>query len=184
MITTGVTAVTTLVVTVNVALVAPAATWTLAGVVDDALLSANVTVLWAAVPMAGAFKVTVPVEEPPPMRAAGFIVTAVTMTGFTVRAAVCGDPFKVPVIVTGVGAETKVLVTVKVAVVAPAATATFAGTVAAALFDDNVTVLCAAVPAAGAFKVTVPVEVAPEITLKGLRVTDETSTGLIVNPAV
>ena len=49
--------------------------------------------------------------------------------------------------------------TVNVAELAPAATVTLAGTVAAeVLLLDSVTLRCAAVPAAGAFSATVPVE--------------------------
>lgn len=57
-----------------------------------------------------------------------------------------------------------------VAVVTPAVTTTLAGTVAAAvLLLNSVTVRCAAVPAAGAFKVIVDVEFPdPPTTLFGL----------------
>ena len=70
-------------------------------------------------------------------------------------------------------AATVRLVTVKLADVAPAATVTVAGTLAAAvLLLDSVTVLCAAVPTAGAFSVTVPTELAaPPGTVVGFRVT-------------
>ena len=70
--------------------------------------------------------------------------------------------------------------------VAPAATTTLAGTVAAmALLLASVTVLCAAVPAAGAFSVTVAVEfAAPPTKLVGFRVTDTTNSGFTVNAAV
>ena len=70
-----------------------------------------------------------------------------------------------------------------VAEVAPAATVTLAGTVAAdVLLLDSVTVRCAAVPAAGAFNVTVPVEfVIPPGTLVGLRETDETEGRLTIS---
>ena len=91
---------------------------------------------------------------------------------------------RVAVTVTGVGAVTTVVVIVNVAVVAPATTCTLAGVALAALSSDNVTVLWAAVPAAGAFKVTVPVVGAPAVTLTGFKVTDTRTTGLIDNPAV
>jgi hypothetical protein len=74
-------------------------------------------------------------------------------------------------------------VTVNVAEVTPAATVTLARTVAAeVLLLDSVTVRCAAVPAAGAFSVTVPVEfVIPPGTLVGLRETDETEGRLTIS---
>jgi hypothetical protein len=60
---------------------------------------------------------------------------------------------------------------VKVALVCPATTVTFAGTVAAALLLDNATT----VPPVGAaaVSVTVPVEFAPPITALGFSVNDE-----------
>jgi len=67
---TGVDVVTALVVTVNVALLAPAATVTLAGTVAvDVLLLVRVT----AAPPAGAgpLSVTVPIEEDPPLTVVG-----------------------------------------------------------------------------------------------------------------
>lgn len=66
------------------------------------------------------------------------------------------------------------LVTWKVAVVAPAATDTLAGTVAAALLLASVTV---AAPAAAPLRVTVPVEDVPPVTVVGLSAT-ETRAGL------
>ena len=77
---------------------------------------------------------------------------------------------------------TAVVVTVKVAVVAPAATVTLAGTVAAALLLDKVTdspPVGAALP-----KVTVPVDEVPPVTEVGFIVTDETTGGFTVNTAV
>jgi hypothetical protein len=66
------------------------------------------------------------------------------------------------------------VVTVKLAAVAPAATVTPVGTVAAALLLDSVT---AAPPAgAGAVKVTVPIVGLPPPTLAGLRDTAESFT--------
>ena len=72
---TGVDAVTALVLTVNVALLAPAATVTLAGTVAvDVLLLERET---AAPPVsAGPLSVTVPVEDcTPPVTLAGFSVS-------------------------------------------------------------------------------------------------------------
>ena len=81
---------TATVVTVNVALVAPAATVTLADTVAaDVLLLPNVT----TAPPAGAtaLNVTVPVEEAPPVTLAGFRLTELTTTagGFTVSVKLC-----------------------------------------------------------------------------------------------
>ena len=69
--------------------------------------------------------------------------------------------------------------------VAPAAMVTVAGTVAAAvLLLDSATVLCAVVPTAGAFSVTVPIELAaPPRTVVGFRVTLVTSIGFTVSVA-
>ncbi len=71
---------------------------------------------------------------------------------------------------------TTLLVTVKLAVVEPAATVMLEGTVAAAvLLLDKVTVRCGVLPAAGAFNVTVAVEFAePPLTVVGLSVMDRT----------
>ena len=80
-IVTEVEAVTVLVVTVNVALVAPAATVTLAGVLADALLSESVTtVADGAAPV----NVTVPCDELPPTTLVGFRVNVerVTLAGW------------------------------------------------------------------------------------------------------
>jgi len=86
--------------------------------------------------------------------------------GVTVSVAVRVAP-AVPVIVTGVDDETADVVTVNVRPVLPAATATLAGTVAAAvlLLDSDTTV-----PPDGAalVSVTVPCELPPPATLAGL----------------
>jgi hypothetical protein len=77
------------------------------------------------------------------------------------------------------------VVTVKVALVEPAVTVTFALTCAAAvLLLDSVTV--APPEGAGPFSVTVPVELFPPITLAGLTATEDsaTPTGVTVRVAV
>ena len=79
-------------------------------------------------------------------------------------------PFaEVKMVAVALAPETVLIV--KVALVCPATTVTFAGTVAAALLLDNATT----VPPVGAaaVSVTVPVELAPPITVLGLSVSDE-----------
>jgi len=148
---------------VNVALVAPAETVTLAGTVpavvgDDA----NTT---TAPPVGAALvRVTVPVTAKPPVTAATFVVIPDIAAGggVTVTVAVPDDPLVVAVIVAAVFAATVPEATVKVAVLAPAATVTETGTLAtAALLDESVTTL----PPVGALleSVTVPV-VVPRLT--------------------
>ena len=90
---TGVDVVTALVFTVNVALLAPAATVTVAGTVAvDVLLERETT----APPMgAGPLSVTVPVQGDPPVTLVGFSVSEETVgrgCGSTVREAVLVVP--------------------------------------------------------------------------------------------
>jgi hypothetical protein len=76
---------TALVVTLNVALVAPAATVTLGGTVAAALPLVSVT---TAPPIgAGAFSVTVPVEELSPLTLAGLNDTAESPGAVTITVA-------------------------------------------------------------------------------------------------
>jgi hypothetical protein len=77
---------------------------------------------------------------------------------------------------------TAVVLTVNVAVVAPAATVTLAGTVAAALSLDSATTA----PPEGAElpSVTVPVEELPPLTVVGFRARIESAGGLMVSVAV
>ncbi len=78
---------TAVVVTANVAVVAPAATVTVAGTVADPLLLDKLT---TAPPVSAALlNVTVPVEEPPPATDVGFKLTddKVGGGGFTVSVA-------------------------------------------------------------------------------------------------
>ena len=74
--------------------------------------------------------------------------------------------------VTVVEAETALVLTVKDALVAPAATVTLEGTVAAVvLLLESAT--CAPPVGAGALSVTVPVEEFPPVTFVGFRVIEE-----------
>jgi len=164
---TGVAAVTALVVTVNVALVAPAAIVTLAGTAAaDALLERVTT----APPLGAApLSVTVPVDGAPPFTVAGLSATedsATAVAGFTVSEAVFVVPPYEAEMVTGVAAVTALVVAVNVALVAPAATVTLAGTAAADALLERATTA----PPLGAapLSVTVPVDDAPPLTLLGL----------------
>ncbi|HEV8636851.1 MAG TPA: hypothetical protein VG370_21745 [Chloroflexota bacterium] len=175
MIVATVDAVTDVVETVKVALVAFAGTVTLAGTVAAAALLDSAT----ANPPAGAaaVNVTVPCADAPPATLVGLTDTAESAAagggggaGVTVSDAVLVAPPNAPVIVTGVDAPTALVVTVNVALVAPAAIVTLAGTLAAAalLLESDT----AAPPlGAAALKVTVPVEELPPTTLVGLTVT-------------
>ena len=80
---------TAVVVTVNVAVVAPAATLTDAGVCAEALLDPSVTL--APPDGAGPVRVTVPVDGKPPITDAGESATDCKAGGFTVSVAVADE---------------------------------------------------------------------------------------------
>jgi hypothetical protein len=170
------------VVTVKVAVEFPAGTVTELGTVaTEVLLLDKVT----AVPPVGAIpeSVTVPVEAVPPVTEVGFKLKELKDGGATVKVAVLDALANVAVIVTEVEEETARLVTVKVAVVLPAATVTEAGTVAAdVLLLDKVTTD----PPVGAApdRVIVPADVVPPVTEVGFRVKELKAGGATVNIAV
>lgn len=85
--------------------------------------------------------------------------------GFTVSAAVLVTPAKTAEMVAAVEAVTEVVVTVKLALVAPAGTVTLAGTVAAVELSESIT----STPPLGAalVNITVPCDVAPPVKLLG-----------------
>ena len=83
---------------------------------------------------------------------------------------------------TEVGVATALVPTLKLALVAPAATVTPAGTDAAPLLSESVT--CAPPAGAGPFRVTVPVAELPPVTLAGLRLSEEAIGGTTVSNAV
>lgn len=91
--------------------------------------------------------------------------------GFTVSVAVRDAPLNVPVIVTEVDAVTLLVVTVKVALVAPEGTVTLPGTVAALELSESDTT--APPLGAAALRVTLPVDELPPVTLVGVTVTDD-----------
>jgi len=162
--------VTALPVKVNVPVLAPAAIVTVAGTLPFALLTERLTTNppeGAAEPM-----VTVPVDVPstddPPTTEVGLIDRPVRTGGLIVKDAV-GAPFPVPAVTVAVVAvPTGVVVTVKVPVVAPAATVAVAGTVPEGLLELR----AMAMPplGAGPLIVTVPVELVPPVTVVGVSV--------------
>jgi len=179
---TAVDEITALVLTVKLALVVPAATVTLAGVLAAPvlLLDSETT---APPDGAGPLNVTVPVELcVPPVTVVGFKLRAERVigggaAGLTVNVAVLVVPPYDAVIVTAVDAVTALVLTVNVALVAPAATVTLAGVLAApVLLLESET----AAPPDGAapLSVTVPVEdCVPPVTVVGFKLSVESVTG-------
>jgi len=157
---------TGVVVTGNVALVAPAAMVT--GLVTFAAMLLEETV--TASPPAGAALeiVIVPVELTPPIRVLGDSVTVFKVGAVTVSVADFFDMPALAEIVAVAFLATATVLTVKVAVVALAATFALVETVAEELFEAKVTTT----PLAGAAaeSVIVPFELLPPATLAGDRV--------------
>ncbi len=160
-----VTEETALVVTVKVAEVAPADTVTDAGTVALVVLLESDTVVPPG--PAAPFSVAVPTAVAPPVTVDGETLMLKSVAASIVNVACCCLPFSVPVIVAGVLAETAVVVTVKVAEVAPGNTRTDGGTVAFVLLDDRPTVMPPG--PAGPVSVAVPVDGFPPITVVGER---------------
>ena len=154
----------------------PAATVTLAGTVATAVLLLD-SVTTEPPDGAGPLSVTVPCDDVPPVTVAGDSDSvdsdgAPAAPGVTVSTAphvVFSTAHSFACVVD----ETLVVPTVKLAVVAPPGTVTVGGTVAGDI-DESCTV--APPDGAGAFKVTVPVDEAPAVTVLGLSARDVTQT--------
>ena len=171
---------TPVVLTVNVAEVAPASTVTVAGSVALTLL--ELRLMTAPPGPAGPLSVTLPVEDVPPRTEDGVTVMPARPAGLTVKVADLLVAPNVAEIVTVVAADTAVVLTVKVAELAPAGTVTVTGKVAVALLEERLTTM-PPVPAAPV-KVTVPVEELPPVTDAGETTTLNTVGGEIVRTAV
>ena len=83
---------------------------------------------------------------------------------------------------TAVAVPTALVVTLKLALAAPAATVTLVGTDAAGLLLESAT--CAPPAGAGPFSVTVPEAGFPPVTLAGLTPSDEITAGTTVREAL
>ena len=160
-------AVTEVVVTAKLALLAPAGTVTLAGTVAAVTLLESDT---TAPPVGAALvRVNVPCDVAPPVTLVGFSASVLRLagggTGFTVSVAVRDAPPNEPVIIAEVDALTVLVVTVKLALVLPASIVTLAGTVTAVELSESD--MTAPPVGAAAVKVAVPVEELPPTTLVG-----------------
>ena len=158
------------VVTVNVALDAPAATVTLAGTVAPLPEELRFTVVPPG--PAGPFKIIEPVDEFPPTTELGERNRFPKVAGTTVRIADLVDPASAALIVTADDAETAMVWTVNVAEVAPLLTVIVAGTMTPAPFEDIFKV--AVLASTGDAKVTVPVVLLPPVKVEDESVTDVT----------
>jgi hypothetical protein len=163
-----VSAVTAEAVAVNVAVDVPTATPTEGGMLSEALLLDRVTKL--PPPGAGMVNVRLQAAALGPIIEDGLQVRLLTCAmAATVRltVVVAAVPFAVAVTVTGVVPETVPAVVEKVAVVAPAGTATEAGKVKAGLLLDKL--MDKPVTSAGLLNVTAQVEVSPAWNVDGLQ---------------
>jgi hypothetical protein len=183
--TTLVAVATTFVATVKFALDVPDSTVTEAGIVFTAeppLVTASVTTVSVGTLLD---MVTVPMLLAPPTTLAGLNVTeAGPLPGVTVSVPFTVVPFAVAETPTLVVFATEFVVTVKVAVVAPARTVTEVGIdfmAALPLLTASATLVS---ETAAAFSVTVPVLVSPPRTLEGLNANEVGTTGVTVSVPV
>jgi hypothetical protein len=134
------------------------------------LLDNKIVVEAAAVP----FNVTVPVEVAPPATLAGVNITDLRVGGTTVNVPAFPPKLSLAVIDTLVFAPTGNVVTLNVAVVAPAATVTIGGKVVAGLLVERFN--HKPPDGAGLDRLTTPVVVDPPTTVDGFIETSLTAT--------
>jgi hypothetical protein len=151
----------------------------IAGTVAVELLLDKETVIPAG--PATPFRPTVTVEESPPATVPGLTPIDASDAGPIVRPAVLDSPLNVAVMITDVEALTPDVPTVNVTLLLPPETVTDAGTDAAGLLLESVTV--EPVNPAGPLSVTVAVELAPPTTAVGFKVTDANDAGITLSGA-
>lgn len=168
---------TAVVLTVNVAFVAPAGTVTKLGTVaaDELLDRLTESPPEGAAPES----VTAPVEVLEPTSVVGFKLSEVRFGGKIVRVAVIELEPSVPMIVTTVRDATANVLTVNVAELFPAPIETLAGTVALAELLVNLTVEPPV--GVGPVSVTVPVEETVPLTVAGFSEREAIAGGLTVS---
>ena len=150
---------TGVVVTGNVALVAPLGTVTVAGTTALELPEMRFTMI---PPLgAGPLRVNVPVDEVPPMTEVGATERPAGTGGVIVSVALAVTPPSVAEIVAFVVKDTAEVLMLKVAVVCPANTVTCAGGTALRLLEPKTTTIPPL--GAGPFNVTVPLEDVPPV---------------------
>ena len=163
------------VVTVKLIVVLPAAIVTLAGTVAAGSELVSVTTVLPGAEAASS--VTVPVVLCPPSTVLGKSERDCGPMGRTVREVFADTPLSVAVMLPVTVEATAWVLMVKVAVVFPASTVTVAGTVAA----EKELLRATTVLTAGAeFMVSVPVAVAPPITVEELILTEAGASGCTV----
>ena len=139
------------------------------------------------IPPAGAtpVSVTVPVVICPETTFVGLKASDDTTGGFTVSGAVrVGPPLCVAVMVSFAIVLTAIVVTLNVPLEAPAAMATFAGTVAEVV-SLLIRLIVTPPVGAGPVRFTVPMEVAPPVTVAGFNTTELSAAGRTVRvPAI
>ena len=172
-------AVTMVAATEKVAEVPPAGMETLAGSDALALLEVSATTIPAA--GAGLLMDTVPTEVDPPVMVLGANVMEVSTGAEIERVAAAVAPWKVPVIVAMVEVAMATVVTVKVAVFAPAAITTVVGTTALTLLEVSAT--DAPPVGAGPLRVTVPVEEVPPFTVVGAKAREVSEAAVMLKVA-
>ena len=147
--------------TLNVADVAPEGMTTVAG--TGAVVEFDVNDIVSPPVGAAPFSETVPTAVAPPATGFGLIEKFVSAAGVMVRVVETCDPLSEAVKVAMTDFDSPTVVTVKVPVVAPAATVTVAGMLASCVVEESATT----VPPAGAtlLRVTVPVTEFPPTTV-------------------
>jgi hypothetical protein len=176
--------ITDCVTTVQVALVAPWGTITVAGIelmAEPPLATVKVTVVSAATARP---KVTLPVALPPPFTVAGVKVTVVGPLGVTVSEPTTVVPFAAADTLTAVEAATEAVTSENVALELPAGTVMLGGIDVTAAFPAVTVRDTGTSTVAWAARVTVPTVLEPPMSDKGANFRELGMSGVTVKTAV